>query len=206
MNVFICKNWFMVDFMNKKDEKSENEEISEYYAIQSQIMIPYLPTPSKLIRKVLQSLNFKESAKLYDLGAGDGRVIVMAAEEFGFDSVGYEINKTLYKQALKLIAELPEDIQNKTKMIHGDMFSVNCSDANILFFYITPKSHRYLNHIISQCEKGTNIVFIRFQPSREFCRELQLQLVKKIEDKKQELNKATAAYIYVIKRVKFESN
>ena len=69
-------------------------------------LAPYYPTPETIVEKMLQMGGLKAGEKMYDLGSGDGRIVIMAAQKFHADAVGVELDKDLCKQSMDRIRKL----------------------------------------------------------------------------------------------------
>lgn len=116
---------------------------------------PFIPTRMDNIRKVLKLAGIKRGKRFYELGSGDGRVVLEAAK-LGADSLGIEQSflRVIYSkmQAKKL------NIKN-AKFAHGDIFSRNFSDGNIIYIYLLPKGVRKLEETLrSQLKKGSVVI------------------------------------------------
>lgn len=111
-------------------------------------LAPFVATPIPVVRHMLTLADLKPGETFYDLGAGDGRTIIMAVQEFGARSVGVELREDLAKRALATIHEL--GIQNHATIVQEDMFKVNVSPANVLFLYLTTSAN---DKIKSKLEK-----------------------------------------------------
>src|SRR6476646_5078909 len=70
---------------------------------------PYFPTPQSIVDKMLQLGELKAGEKMYDLGSGDGRIVIMAARKYQADATGVELDDTLYKQSTLRIKTLGLD-------------------------------------------------------------------------------------------------
>ncbi len=113
---------------------------------------PYVPTKMDLIRKILNLAGVKKGGKFYELGSGDGRVVIAAAK-LGADSIGIEqslIRILMSKQKAK-------DLK-KAKFIHGNIFSRNYSDANVVYIYLLLKGVRKLESKLKKELKKDSIV------------------------------------------------
>ncbi len=75
----------------------------------------------------------------FDLGAGDGRTVIMAAKEFGARAVGVELREDLAKKALGSIYET--SLQDRITIVNGDMFSVDLTSADVVFLYLTTSAN-----------------------------------------------------------------
>ena len=96
--------------------------------------VPFVSTPEHVARKMLELARVGPDDIVYDLGAGDGRIIIMAAKEFGARAVGVEIRKDLYEQILKRIKL--DGLEEKVKVINGDFFQVSVSEASVVTLYL----------------------------------------------------------------------
>ncbi len=102
-------------------------------------LAPFVATPLPVVRRMLKLVGLKPGETFYDLGAGDGRTVIMATQEFGAKSVGVELREDLAKKALATIQEL--GIQDRVTIVQSDMFEVNVSPANVLFLYLTTSAN-----------------------------------------------------------------
>jgi predicted RNA methylase len=75
----------------------------------------------------------------FDLGAGDGRTVVMAAKEYGARAVGVELREDLAKKALGTVYD--EGLQDRITIVNGDMFTVDLSSADVVFLYLTTSAN-----------------------------------------------------------------
>ena len=113
---------------------------------------PFVASPLPVVRHMLTLADLKSGETFYDLGAGDGRTVIMAAQEFGARAVGVELREDLAKKALAAIHEL--GIQDRVTIVQNDLFKVNLSPANVVFLYLTtsandkvkPKLKKELKH------------------------------------------------------------
>jgi cyclopropane fatty-acyl-phospholipid synthase-like methyltransferase len=96
---------------------------------------PFVASPIEVVRKMLEYSDLKPGENLYDLGCGDGRVVIMAAEEFGAISVGVDLNKRLVTEARKKAKALGLD--ERVKIVHGNIFDIDLSQADVVTMYLT---------------------------------------------------------------------
>src|SRR6266478_2226062 len=97
-------------------------------------LAPYYPTPETIVEKMLQFGEVKPGEKVYDLGSGDGRIVIMAAKKFKANAVGVEFDESLWKQSSDRIAKL--GLTATARIIHGDLLLQDYSDANLLTVYL----------------------------------------------------------------------
>ena len=96
---------------------------------------PFVASPLAVVRMMLKCANLKPGETLYDLGSGDGRVVLMAAKEFEADAVGVELNKRLMEEAVKKSEAI--EVGGRARFIHGNIFDVDLSHADVITMYLT---------------------------------------------------------------------
>src|SRR6476646_7527292 len=69
-------------------------------------LAPYYPTPQTVVDKMLQLGGLKAGEKMFDLGSGDGRIVIMAAQKYKADATGVELNDSLARQSMDRIKTL----------------------------------------------------------------------------------------------------
>ncbi|MGQ9538557.1 MAG: SAM-dependent methyltransferase [Candidatus Bathycorpusculaceae bacterium] len=84
---------------------------------------------------MLTLAQLKPGEVFFDLGAGDGRTVIMAAKDFGARAVGVELREDLAKRALSTVYE--EGLQDRVTIVNGDMFNVDLTSADVVFLYLT---------------------------------------------------------------------
>src|SRR5215471_12520447 len=132
-------------------EKTEPEKLAPYY-----------PTPESIVQKMLQLGGLKAGEKMYDLGSGDGRIVVMAAEKFHAQAVGIELDKDLFKQSMDRIQKLK--LQKSAHIINGDILQQDYGSADLITVYLLPLSNDKVRPILDkQLKKGTRIVAHDFE-------------------------------------------
>jgi predicted RNA methylase len=136
---------------------------------------PYVPSPLPVIRQMLVLAKLKPGEVFFDLGAGDGRAVVMAAKDFGARAVGVELREDLVKKTLSSIYEL--GLQNRVTMVNGDMFKVDLTSADVIFLYLTtsanekikPKLEAELKHGVRVVSHDYEIVGWKPAKVEKFC-------------------------------------
>ena len=97
--------------------------------------LPSVPTKQERIRKALQLVNLQPNEVLYDLGAGDGRVLLIAAREFSAKAVGIEIGPV--QCALIWLRAVASGFGNKIQVKWGNYLKADLSQADVVFLYAT---------------------------------------------------------------------
>ena len=127
-------------------------------------LAPYYPTPEVIVEKMLQMTNLKKGEKMFDLGSGDGRIVIIAAEKFAARSTGVEFDKDLCVQSTERIKRLK--LEKLADIIHGDIMAQDYSSADVITVYLLPVSNDKVRPLLEkQLKKGTRIVAHDFEIS-----------------------------------------
>ena len=125
-------------------------------------LAPYYPTPESIVQKMLQLGGLKAGEKMFDLGSGDGRIVIMAAEKFHANAVGIELDKELFRQSTDKIQSLR--LQKTAKIVNGDVLQQDYSSADLITVYLLPLSNDKVRPILDkQLKKGTRVVAHDFE-------------------------------------------
>jgi 16S rRNA A1518/A1519 N6-dimethyltransferase RsmA/KsgA/DIM1 with predicted DNA glycosylase/AP lyase activity len=128
----------------------------------SKKLAPYYPTPESVVEKMLQLGELKANEKMFDLGSGDGRLVIMAAQKFRAHATGVEIDEGLWKQSMSRIKSL--GLEKTARIILGDIQQQDFSSANLLTVYLLPDSNTRIRPMLEkQLKKGTRIVAHDFE-------------------------------------------
>jgi len=100
---------------------------------------PFVASPLPVVRRMLELSELKRGETFYDLGCGDGRTLIMAAQEFGAKAIGVELREDLAKKALATVEEL--GLQDKVTIIHGDLFNIDIHPADVVLLYLTTSAN-----------------------------------------------------------------
>jgi len=136
---------------------------------------PYVATPMPVVRQMLILAELKPGETFYDLGAGDGRAVIMAAKDFGAKAVGIELREDLAKRTLNSIYELGLD--RRVEILQDDIFKVNLTPADVVFLYLTTSANEKIKpKLESELRPGTRVVshdyeILGWKPSKidNFC-------------------------------------
>lgn len=125
-------------------------------------LAPYYPTPELVVERMLTFGELKSGETMWDLGSGDGRIVIMAAEKFHANAVGVELDKELYRQSMDKIQSLR--LQKVAKIINGDILQQDYSSADMITVYLLPLSNDKVRPVLEkQLKKGTRIVSHDFE-------------------------------------------
>ncbi len=114
------------------------------------------PTSTDLVTQMLSVAMVKPTDIVYDLGAGDGKIAISAAKDFGAKSVGIEFNPEM-----AALAERNADragVSDRVKIIHGDIFKEDFTSATVLTLYLLPELNLQLRPKILNMKPGTRVV------------------------------------------------
>jgi len=121
--------------------------------------LPPVPTKPERIRKALELANLRPNETLYDLGAGDGRVLLIAARDFGAKAVGIEIGPI--QCALIWLRAVASGVGSKIQIRWENFYKANLSDADVVFVYATSKEVvKLAPHLERQLKRGARVVSI----------------------------------------------
>ena len=125
-------------------------------------LAPYFPTPLTIVERMLKLGELKAGEKMFDLGSGDGRIVIMAAQKFNATATGVEIDPDLVKQSTLKIRKL--GLEKSATIIQGDMLAQDYSPADLLTVYLLPRSNAKIRPMLEkQLRKGTRIVAHDFE-------------------------------------------
>jgi cyclopropane fatty-acyl-phospholipid synthase-like methyltransferase len=118
---------------------------------------PWLPSRMEMVHKLLQLADVKPDEVVYDLGCGDGRVLVTAARKYGARAVGIELDPLRFTWCQLLITVL--GLRSRVKVIRGDLFKIDVSQADVVFCYLLPNVYpRLEKKLLSELRPGTRVI------------------------------------------------
>jgi SAM-dependent methyltransferase len=116
----------------------------------------WIPTGSELVSAMLKTANVGPQDLVYDLGAGDGKIAIAAAKEFGAKAVGIEYNKDMAAYAQRNVKQ--SGVGHLVKIINGDIFVEDFSKATVVTLYLLPDLNIRLRPTILKMKPGTRVV------------------------------------------------
>ena len=117
----------------------------------------FIPLPQETIDEMLRMAEIREDDVLYDLGSGDGRVLVAAAKKYGITAVGIEKSRVLTWLSKRKIAS--NNLQAKAKVVNADFFKQDLSEATIVLAYLSQKiNNRLETKLRKELKQGTRIL------------------------------------------------
>jgi ubiquinone/menaquinone biosynthesis C-methylase UbiE len=133
--------------------------ISLWMLIPALYGLPLVPTKPERIRKALKLVNLRPNQILYDLGAGDGRVLFIAAREFGSKAVGIEIGPV---QCMLIWLRIKvSGLENQIQVRWADFYKADLSQADVIYVYATSEEVvKLAPHLEKQLKNGTRVLSI----------------------------------------------
>jgi protein-L-isoaspartate O-methyltransferase len=127
----------------------------------AEILAPYIPTPQAVVERVLELARISPGDTVYDLGSGDGRILVTAAQKYGARGVGVEISPDLCERARKRIQSL--GLEQRITMIHGSALRVDLRPADVVTMYLlTTSNERLKPNLEKDLKTGARVVSVEF--------------------------------------------
>jgi tRNA G37 N-methylase Trm5 len=119
--------------------------------------VPYEPSPQHVVERMLEIAKVGKNDVLYDLGSGDGRIVVTAAKKYGARGIGIDLDPKRIAEARVNAKEA--DVEDKVRFIVGDLFEADFSDATVVTLFLWPHINRKLRpQLWQQLKTGTRVV------------------------------------------------
>ncbi len=132
------------------------------YAQDGGRLAPFYPTPETVVAKMLQLGELKAGEKMFDLGSGDGRIVIMAAQRFHADATGVELDKNLARQSMERIRKL--GLEKTARILTGDLLKQDYSAAGLVTVYLLPLSNDKVEPLLDrELKKGARVVAHDFE-------------------------------------------
>ena len=120
-------------------------------------LAPFVPTPQEVVDRMLRLAEVSADDVVYDLGCGDGRIVITAAQQFGARGVGIDIDPQRIAES-NANAERA-GVQDLVEFIEMDAMAVDVSEATVVTLYLLSSSNAKLRPILTrQLQPGTRIV------------------------------------------------
>lgn len=128
-----------------------------YSGEDERLLAQYYPTPKIVVRRMLEMTGLQSGETMFDIGSGDGRIVLMAAKNFGARAIGVELKRDLVEVSRQAIARTGAG--GKVRIIHGDALEQDYSSADAITVYLLPEFLDRLQPILTkQLKPGTRIV------------------------------------------------
>jgi tRNA G37 N-methylase Trm5 len=122
---------------------------------------PPIPTPQSVVERMLDAARVKPEDVVYDLGSGDGRIVIMAAQKYGARGVGVELMPDLCRKARENIQA--NGLTDRVRIIEGSALRVDLSPADVVtMFFLTASNERLRPALEKQLKPGARVVSHEF--------------------------------------------
>ena len=118
--------------------------------------VVYVGTPYDIVSKMLKMARIKKSDMVYDLGCGDGRILVLAAQKYGCRGVGYDIDPDRVKASRENVTR--NGVDKLVKIVQADIFTLDLRKANVIPLYLLPEMNRRLLPQLDKLKPGSRVV------------------------------------------------
>lgn len=134
---------------------------------QFELDVPYVPTKQSVVEAMLDLAGATGNDVVYDLGCGDGRIVVTAAREYGARGVGVDIDPERIAEANRLATRV--GVTGRVKFIEGDLFKADIHEATVVTLYLLPEVNLKLKpKLLRELKPGTRIVSHDFTMGRDW--------------------------------------
>lgn len=116
----------------------------------------YVGTPYDVIDKMLDMGSIRKTDVVYDLGCGDGRIVVAAARRFGCRGVGYDINPLRIEESLENVRK--NRVEGLVEIEQQDIFELDLSKADVIMLYLLPSMNKQLIPQLEELKPGARVV------------------------------------------------
>lgn len=119
--------------------------------------VVYVGTPYDVVSAMLKLAHVKKEDLVYDLGCGDGRMIVLAAKRYGCRGIGYDLDPERVSAALRNVKN--NQVGQMVKIVQADLFTLDFSNADVLSLYLLPEINTKLVPQFEKLKAGSRLVF-----------------------------------------------
>lgn len=132
------------------------------FSFEGSSLAPYVPTPCNVVHRMLSLAELKTGETVYDLGSGDGRIVMLAAGNFGAQAVGFECEKDLVKKSLERIHKFHFDYE--VKIIKDDLLNVDIDKADVVTMYLSPGGNEKVKlKLERELKSGARVISLEFE-------------------------------------------
>ena len=125
--------------------------------LESKKIVPFVPTPQEVVERMLELAQVKKGDVVYDLGSGDGRIVITAAKKYGVKAVGFEIDPELLQKSRETIRK--EGLERLAEIREQDILTVDLSPASVVTMYLLPEVNLKLRPaVLRQLKPGSRVV------------------------------------------------
>jgi tRNA G37 N-methylase Trm5 len=121
----------------------------------------FVPTPQPVVERMLELAKVTKDDVVYDLGCGDGRIVVTAAKKYGCKAVGFDIDPQRVKESLENVRK--NNVENLVKIEQKDIFTLDLSGASVITLYLLTSLNEKLVPQLQKMKPGSRVVSHSFE-------------------------------------------
>jgi SAM-dependent methyltransferase len=118
--------------------------------------VVYVGSPHDVVAKMLELAKVTKDDLVYDLGCGDGRIVVAAAKKYGCRAVGYDLNPVRIRESLENIKR--NGVEDLVRIERKNIFTIDLSKASVITLYLLPEMNKRLVPQLEKLKPGSRIV------------------------------------------------
>jgi len=119
--------------------------------------VPYVPTPEPVVAEMLKLAAVTKDDVVYDLGCGDGRIVITAAQKYGARGIGVDIDPQRIKESIENARKA--GVTDRVRFLEQDLFTVDLKDATVVTLYLLPQVNLKLRpKLLRELKPGTRVV------------------------------------------------
>jgi precorrin-6B methylase 2/LEA14-like dessication related protein len=138
----------------------ESPEINVEGITYNAVDVIYVPTPQDVVDKMLELAQVKQNDLVYDLGCGDGRIVVTAAKKYGCRAIGFDIDPRRVEESLQNVRK--NNVEHLVEIEQKDIFTLDLSDADVITLFLLSSLNARLIPQLEKLKPGSRIVSHNF--------------------------------------------
>jgi ribosomal protein L11 methylase PrmA len=164
MHAMLISLFLLLPFGSGPQPDTSMRGLAGSIALEAQAQAPtrtpdviYVPTPPEVVEAMLKVANVKAGDVVYDLGCGDGRIVVTAAQKYGARGIGIDIDPQRIKEANENVKKA--GVGDRVKIMQADLFETPISEATVVTLYLLPSLNvKLMPKLMKELKPGTRIV------------------------------------------------
>lgn len=154
---FVSAGWFISGLAWLETGLGARTAQAQDAGYESKKIVPFVPTPQEIVERMLEIAQVKKGDVVYDLGSGDGRIVITAAKKYGVKAVGFEIDPDLIKQSRESIKKA--GLGHLAEIRDQDILTADLSPASVVTMYLLPEVNLQLRpNVWRQLKPGSRVV------------------------------------------------
>ena len=141
--------------------------IGQAWSQSPRLDVPFVPTPQAVVDRMLDLAKVKPDDLIYDLGSGDGRIVITAAKRYGARGIGIDLDPQRIREARENAKQA--GVEGKVQFVNADLFKTDLSKASVVTLYLLNSVNRDLRpQLWKQLKVGTRVVSHAFDMGDEW--------------------------------------